>query len=228
MKCYVCNSKLARQCYISSQINIMKKNLLLFIAFFITTTGAIKAQTIGPAQQRLLDSLCKELSKIDVAKISTKQAANDAFEKCFENHADLLMDVAKEQNVEVTDEPAMSKVGVEIGKNLMKQKCGSFMQLAMKMGKGDDAEDSGTQVTTGVFKRIDTKGFNYIVITDKAAAEKSFIWLRQFSGSEKFIDASPAKLAGKKLQITWKDLEVYLPQAKGYYTVKEIVSIDIL
>ena len=146
----------------------------------------------------------------------------------FENHADLLMDVAKEQNVEVTDEPAMSKVGVEIGKNLMKQKCGSFMQLAMKMGKDDDAEGTGAQVTTGVFKRIDTKGFNYIVITDKAAAEKSFIWLRQFSGSEKFIDASPAKLAGKKLQITWKDLEVYLPQAKGYYTVKEIVSIDIL
>jgi hypothetical protein len=206
----------------------MKKNLLLFIAFFVTTAGAIKAQTVGPAQQRLLDSLCKELSKIDVSKITTKKAADDAFEKCFETHADLLTDVAKERNVDITDEAAMSEVGVAIGKNLMKQKCGSFMQLAMKMGKDDDAEDAGTQVTAGVFKRIDTKGFNYIVITDKAASEKSFIWLRQFAGSEKFMDALPAKLVGKKLKITWKDMEVYLPQAKGYYTVKEIVSIDIL
>jgi hypothetical protein len=204
----------------------MKKNLLLFIAFFVTTAGAVKAQTIGPAQQRLLDSLCKELSKIDVSKITTKKAADDAFEKCFETHADLLTDVAKEQNVDITDEAAMSEVGGAIGKNLMKQKCGSFMQLAMKMGKDDD--DAGTQITTGIFKRIDTKGFNYIVITDKTTSEKSFIWLKQFPGSEKFMDASPGKLTGKKLQITWKDIEVYLPQAKGYYTVKEIVSIDIL
>jgi hypothetical protein len=161
-----------------------------------------------------------------VSKITTKKAADDAFEKCFETHADLLTDVAKEQNVDMTDEAAMSEVGGAIGKNLMKQKCGSFMQLAMKMGKDDD--DAGTQITTGIFKRIDTKGFNYIVITDKTTSEKSFIWLRQFPGSEKFMDASPGKLTGKKLQITWKDIEVYLPQAKGYYTVKEIVSIDIL
>jgi hypothetical protein len=36
------------------------------------------------------------------------------------------------------------------------------------------------------------------------------------------------KLAGKKIDITWQEMEVYLPQAKGYYVVKEITGITVL
>jgi len=36
-----------------------------------------------------------------------------------------------------------------------------------------------------------------------------------------------AALAGKRLKIGWKELKVYLPQAKGYYKVKEITSVNI-
>ncbi|MGZ3874908.1 MAG: hypothetical protein ACXVJD_18450, partial [Mucilaginibacter sp.] len=63
--------------------------------------------------------------------------------------------------------------------------------------------------------------------TDNGNSEKSFIWLRQFPGSEKFMNG-PLTLAGKKLNISWQEIEVYLPQAKGYYKVKEITGITIL
>ncbi|AYL94003.1 hypothetical protein [Mucilaginibacter celer] len=206
----------------------MKKNLILIITVFLLAGVKVNAQEIGPAQQRLLDSLCKSISKIDVSKIKTKKEANDAFMNCFESYADQLVEVAKEQNVDMTNQAAMHDVGINIGKNLMKQKCGSFMQLAMKMAKGSDEEGNVAQSVTGTFKRIDNRGFNYLVITDKAGSEKSFIWLRQFGGSEKFMGAEAAKLAGKKIEVTWKDMEVYLPQANGYYIVKEIISISFL
>ncbi|MEO6633843.1 MAG: hypothetical protein ABIN13_19020, partial [Mucilaginibacter sp.] len=61
----------------------------------------------------------------------------------------------------------------------------------------------------------------------KANSEKSFLWLREFPGSDKFMN-SPAQLKGKKLKVTWHEMEVYLPQAKGYYKVKEITAIDFL
>ena len=206
----------------------MKKNLILLITIVLLTGVKVTAQTIGPAQQRFLDSLCKGLSKIDVSKIKTKKEATDVFETCFESYAEQLVDVAKEKNVEITDEAAMNTIGNEIGKNLLTQKCGSFMQLAMKMAKDDDSDEAAAQTTAGTFKRIDNKGFNYIVITDKAGVEKSFIWLRQFADSEKFMGTEANKMIGKKIEITSKPIEVYLPLAKGYYAVKEITSVSFL
>ena len=87
-----------------------------------------------------------------------------------------------------------------------------------------EKNNQGTGSTTGTFKRIDNKGFNYIVITENGN-EKSFLWLTQFAGSEKFMD-NTTSLTGKNLNVSWKEIEVYLPQAKGYYKVKEITGID--
>ena len=36
------------------------------------------------------------------------------------------------------------------------------------------------------------------------------------------------KYKGKKLKIKYDEIEVYLPIAKGYYKVKEILSVDVL
>jgi hypothetical protein len=207
----------------------MKKILYLSIIIFVAKIGSISAQTTpGPAQLKLLDSLCNGLGRINLSEIKTKKAASDAFMNCFTNYSDQLLDVAKEQNIEVTDQAGMHNLGIEIGKNLMKQKCAVFMKLAVKMAKDDDSEQPALQSVAGTFKRIDTKGFNYIVIADRNGAEKSYIWLRQFPGSEKFMGLAAAKLTGKKIDITWQEMEVYLPQAKGYYAVKEITGITVL
>ena len=206
----------------------MKKYLSLIITVFILGCGIANAQTEpGPAQQKLLDSICACMSKIDISKIKTAKEANDVFMQCFTAHVDLLADVAKEQNAEFTDDEAMNRIGTEIGKNLIKRNCSSFVKLAVIMGQKDGNEATAEQTTTGALKRIDNKGFNYIVLTDNTGNEKSFIWLRQFPGSENFMNGV-AKYAGKKVNIKWQEIEVYLPQAKGYYKVKEILSIDIL
>ncbi|RYF85592.1 MAG: hypothetical protein EOO03_13020 [Chitinophagaceae bacterium] len=206
----------------------MSKFFLPVILLITFIKPVLAQEKIGPAEQRLMDSLCNDLTKIDMNKISTKKEANDAFMNTFLRFADMALGVAEEHGVEVTDQAAMQKIGLSLGVNLLKQKCSSFIKLAAIMaGTNTEGTTETAQLTSGSFKRIETKGFNYIVINDDKGNEKTFLWLRQFPGSENLIDAGN-KLTGKKLKISSQEIEVYLPQAKGYYKVKEITGIELL
>jgi hypothetical protein len=205
----------------------MKKKLLILIitALWVSNKSTAQTRNVGPVEQKVTTALCDCLNKIDLSKITNKKEANDAFMGCFMNQSNFFVDLAAERNIAMTDNAAMHELGLDIGKNLLNQKCDAFLKLAAKTA--DHRGEPETEITTGSFKRIDTKGFNYIIITDASGSEKSFLWLRQFTGSEKFM-AQPLNVTGKKLKITWQELEVYLPQAKGYYKLKEIMAIDIL
>ncbi|MGZ3766527.1 MAG: hypothetical protein ACXVB0_21645 [Mucilaginibacter sp.] len=207
----------------------MKKLLLILLlpVLFSQRSSAQADHVPGPAEKKLTDSLCAALGRLDLSKIGSGKDAEDAFMNCFMQQSSMFESVATERKVAMDDDVAMHQIGVDIGKNLLKEKCDAFLKLAMKIAeksKSNGDESSGS--TYGTFKRIDNKGFNYIAVTDAGGNERSFLWLRQFSGSGKFTNGA-ADLAGKKLKIGWKELEVYLPQAKGYYKVKEIVSIEV-
>jgi hypothetical protein len=209
----------------------MKKLLLIIV--IVAGFGVAKAQNNpGPAETKLTNALCDCINKIDKSKLNGAKEAKAAFMDCFTQQASLLPDVAAERNVEFSDSKAMNKIGTDIGANLLKIKCEGFMPLAIKMAeKGENADEEATaaiaQSTTGAFKRIDNKGFNYIVIADNTGSLKSFLWLKEFAGSEKFMGVTTTML-NKKLKITWQEIEVYVPAAKGYYKVKEITAVNIL
>jgi hypothetical protein len=200
------------------------------LLFALLICGAIfnaRAQTIGPVEQKMTDALCDGLNKIDQSKINTGKEATDAFMNCFMEQSAMFVDLAAEKKISMEDQQAMHDLGVEIGKNLMKEKCAGFLKLAVKMAQKSEDDAAGISETHGAFKRIDANGFNYFVITDDNGNEKSFLWLRQFPGSEKFT-GNVKDYTGKKINIKWQEMEVYLPQAKGYYKVKEITAIDLL
>lgn len=203
------------------------KRFLPVLIFSIFYAATLHAQTpaMGPVEKKLTDSLCSCITHLDQGKLHTKKEATDAFMDCFTKQSDLLVEVAQEKKLDMGDNAAMHDLGVEIAKNLMNEKCAGFMQLAVKMAQKGDAGSSPT--IEGSFKRIENKGFDYIIVADDDNQEKSFLWLQQFSGSENFMK-DPASLAGKRLRIDWKEIEVYLPDAKGYYKVKEITGITIL
>lgn len=204
----------------------MKKLLLLVLAIAFYTNSQAQNK-IGPAQRKMLDTLCNCMNKVDLTKIKTPDEAEAAFENCFNDHLELLAEVAIEENVDLSTNEGQGKVGSLIGVNLLQEKCASFLRLAGIMAKKKDGESAvETQSTTGAFKRIDVKGFNYIVIASKGS-ERSYLWLKQFPGSETFMGVT-TKLVGSKLKITWQEIEVYLPAAKGYYKVKEIIGVDVL
>jgi hypothetical protein len=201
------------------------KRFLPVLIYSIFYAATLHAQTpaVGPVERKITDSICNCITRLDQSKLHTKKEASDAFMDCFTKQADQLVALAEEKNVSIEDNVAMHALGVGLGKNLLNQNCQGFIQLAIKMAQKDDPGASSTQ---GKFKRIDNKGFNYIVLVDENNQEKSFLWLQQFTGSENF--KNPASFAGKGLKIDWKEIEVYLPEAKGYYKVKEITAITVL
>ncbi len=120
----------------------------------------------------------------------------------------------------------MKQLGIDVGKNLMKDNCEAFMKLSVLMAK-ETEEGASTGFAEGKLKRIDSKDFNYFILTDGSNNEKSFIWLRQFTGSDKFTSNS-SKYINSKLKIKWQEIEVYIPSAKNYYKIKEVVGIEVL
>ncbi len=199
--------------------------LILICTCFVRLSVAQSA--LGPAEKKITDSLCDCISKVDISKINTSKEAYAVFTDCFSKQTSLLTAVAEEKSVSLTDDEAMNKIGIEIGKNLFKQNCGAALKLGVKMAQKDNDQESSENNTEGVFKRIESKGFNYIILSGKNNNETSFIWLRQFPGSENFM-ADTVKYVGKKIRIKYHELEVFLPAAKGYYKVKEITAIEIL
>lgn len=205
----------------------MKKTLLLLfsIAFSLSALGQT---AVSPIEKALTDSLCDCIGKIDVDKITSKQEATNAFTACFGKRTDLFMKLADEKHLDPTDKVAMRDLGIEIGKNLFYQNCSAFLKLSVKMAENEKVStEEVSKYLEGSFKRIDLKGFNYVVLNDDNGLEISFLWLKQFPGSEKFM-ADITIYKGKKLRIKYEEIEVYLPLAKGYYKVKEITGIDFL
>ena len=203
------------------------KHLTLSLSLFLTVTVVtVKAQQ-GPVEKQITDSICACMSRLDISKITTKQEAETAFGNCFAKQSSLLIPLAAEKKVEITDQPAMREIGIQIGKNLLNQNCEAFLKLSMVMVKdqGSDAVGLNSGTTEGVLKRIETKDFNYFVITGPDNKERKFLWLHQFPDSEKF--ANPASYIGKKISIQWQELEAYIPAAKGYFQLKEVTSISL-
>lgn len=204
----------------------MKKVLFFLLMVCSAQIFAQAPVNLGPTEQKINDAICDCMTKQDMSTIKTKEAATQLFTDCVSQHTDLIMKIADERKIDITNDEAMNKLGLEIGKNLMKQNCAAALQLGIKMA-GDEKKDGIVSSNTeGIIKRMDNKGFNYIVITENNS-EKSFIWLRQFPGSEKFMNGIAGSI-GKKVNIKWQEIEVYLPLAKGYYKVKEITAINFL
>ncbi|MCD8741879.1 hypothetical protein LT679_14785 [Mucilaginibacter roseus] len=204
----------------------MKKNLpLLLILSALTFTASAQTTNLTAAQQVLTDSLCNCVSKLDMSKINTKQQALQEYTGCIGQNLPLLQNVAQEKGYDMNNIEQMRTLGIEIAQILAKQKCSSFLKLSLLLAEKAAKNEISGGITAGTFKRFDVKGFNYVVLSENGS-EKSFIWYKQFPGSEELMKPASA-LVGKKISLNWVDVEVYLPAAKGYYKVKEITGISI-
>ncbi|HVS91347.1 MAG TPA: hypothetical protein VHE59_04895 [Mucilaginibacter sp.] len=210
----------------------MKKVLitLLIVGCYCLNVFAQSERVLGPVEKRLVDTLCNGVNRIDLSKVNTQEEAVAAYTQLVMDHAAMLGDLAAERHVDMSDMDAMKRVGVDLAVDLYKMKCEKFIELskkmAMKVAQKEISGEANGDAMIGTFKRIDKKGFNYIVVADANNNEKKFLWLRQFPGSESFMNGA-AQLIGKKISISWKEMEVYLPDAKGYYPVKEITGITV-
>ena len=205
----------------------MKKLALFFCLLCVFSITHAQSDT---TMKKFVDSVCKCMSKIDMNTIKSEADAQQAMTACFvKDNMSVLMKVADERNIDITDQAAMRKIGEEVGLELVKQNCQPFIQLSMQMAKANKSEVSTSVTTTssGTLSSIETKDFCKFIVTDNSGRRNTFYWLHHFKNSEKFMD-QPAKYVGKKLKVSWQETEVYIPAAKGYFKIKEITTIELL
>jgi hypothetical protein len=203
----------------------MKK--LFFLLTFLSTCSAIVAQS-DTTMQKFVDSVCSCLGKGNLNDLKTRADAEAAVTNCFvKGNMNLLMQLADERKISVTDQQAMRKIGEEVGMELMRRNCDAFVQISMKMAQESNGERSSFSKTSGTLSAVETKEFCKLVLTESSGKKSSFYWLHHFTNSEKFV-GQPTKYIGKKIKITWQDTEVYLPAMKDYFKIKEIKEIELL
>ena len=197
--------------------------LCLLCAFSFT-----RAQS-DTTMKKFVDSVCKCMGKIDLNTIKSEAEAQQAMTACFvKDNMAVLMKLADERNIDITDQAAMRKVGEEVGMELMKQNCQAFIQLSMQLSKaGGKSEVVSISTTSGTLATVETKDFCKFIVTDNSGRRNTFYWLHHFKNSEKFMD-QPSKYVGKKLKVSWQETEVYIPAAKGYFKIKEITEVQVL
>ncbi|MDB5023263.1 MAG: hypothetical protein JWP78_1018, partial [Mucilaginibacter sp.] len=142
----------------------MKKVILplLVLSFLCKEKSFSQSERIiGPVELRMTDSLCSGINKIDLSGITTQEEAIAAYSQCVGEHADLLNDLATERKVDITDLAAMKKIGIDLAFDLYKIKCEKFTKLSIAMATKTIKDLSQGDLTIGVLKRIDQKGFNY-------------------------------------------------------------------
>ena len=142
----------------------MKKILLSIITIIIFQCA--RAQTT-PSRLELAvtDSVCNCLTKIDISKITTKDQAIAAYSDCFTKKADLMMKLADEKLVNPSDEDGMRKLGADIGKDLVNQKCAAFTSISIKMAEQPNTrQQKNDKIVRGTSKQANEKRANNMAL----------------------------------------------------------------
>jgi hypothetical protein len=207
----------------------MKKFFLSQFIFLAALT--VTAQGNKSTMKTAAEDICSCLSKVKVDSSNLKQYKEAAM-NCFTTGAmEHIVQLAEERHLDVTDQKAMRGLGVEIGKELLKQKCPSYITFAKISAQEDENavdEDAAKEFSTsGKLLKVDKKDFIYITIKDQSNREYNFIWLEYFKGSESFFGDKLNTLVGKDLTISWTEKEVFLPKANNYFKLKEINGIAV-
>lgn len=179
--------------------------------------------------QDLIDILAKETCECLESK--NFKATEDATKMKIDVGI-CVLEAYNRHDVEAKDELGLSTLDQESGRQLG-TKIGFKMvnycpELVMKMGLkvAEEEKASGPAVVTlsGKIHRMEEGDFiSYFLKADDGKTYK-LLWYKNFKGSEEFLE-NPKKLVGRNVQVAVAEVECYIPKAKGYYSVKEIVEI---
>lgn len=177
--------------------------------------------------QDILDVMAREacdcLSKKDFGEIPDKDKITAEVGLCIlESYTRHTEDVSKVLSIDELDEEAGRKLGQQIGLKMTK----ICPDIVIKMGVAGKSSANKDITLEGKISSIEDGDFIFYNLKDKDGKVHRLLWYQHFKGSDEFTD-EPKKLVGKKVSVKVKEVECYIPKAKGYYTLKEIVEITL-
>ncbi len=211
----------------------MKKILfsLFTLAIFITANAQSAKDTSIHATAI---AVCDCLGKSHISDSSTTEELQQAFLSCLTSSPGFLAKV-----MEGGDMEAGQQIATELGMEMMKINCPSFIKIATAMAaNGSDGLDltipETAQVETqkaesidGTVVNVEEKEFTYITVKTTSGRELNFIYYNYVPGSDEWIKDPATKLKNKNVSLSYVETEVYQPKFKQFMNVKQLKTLTI-
>jgi len=180
-------------------------------------------------KKRIVDSTCACLSQMPDIDKKSKEEIQVAIGQCMMRKSlQDFMALAEERNIDMTDQDAMQKLGMEIGMDLVKSDCKAMTALMMKMA-GDKIESKEkdapkeTASAKGVVQNVEVKDFVYVTLLSGAKSIQ-LVWSDYVTNGNEYI-SDFSKLKNKTVEFYFNTKDVYSAKAKAYITVNMITGI---
>jgi hypothetical protein len=211
----------------------MKIALILLLMITSMVTSQEKEDIID----KVAKETCEYLSSDEVKGLSGEPLAMKMGIKIFQLYGQYTKELNEAGVVfdSSNAEESGRKLGEKVGLNMVKFCPEVLMALADSQGLLDETDntemiDKSTfledKSINGVIKKMEGDDIVTLVVKDESGKTQKFLWLENFSGSDKLIEAK--KVNKLKVMVYYKSIEVYSPKLKEYVVKKQITRIDYL
>ncbi len=201
------------------------KKITLALFFLFSGMSLLQGQT---SEQEILDQIagqgCDCISKLDLTGLSQDER-NMKFGFCLMEKLGSLDEAQlKALNIDVADQASLQKFGEKVGMR-MATKCPDVMMKIAQMQS--ETQIKSVSEASGTVKSITGSELSYIQLDDGTGDVNSFLWLSQVDGADAFL-ANPQAMVGKKVKITFENMDIYSPKTKGYNNKNVITKIEVI
>lgn len=206
----------------------MKKKIALLF-FFVSIIGFSqeKESILDKAAKETCEYLTKEkFEGLSKAQVNMKLGlfmfkVYNKYVKEFNNEG-ITFDLSK-------GEDEARKFGEKLGVSMIKFCPEGLIAISKIDDKKEDKVEEEVEPTyfvTGELVKISGKDYSVVYLKNKNDETLKFVWLSNFTGSNKLIYTK--KVKGLKVKLQYRNLEWYAPKLKEYITKKEIIGIEYL
>ncbi len=202
----------------------MKKVLLIACLVLFN-----KAYSQQDTLEKVAHSICDCLAK-NKKEVQSETEFEAIITKCIMDSAGEFV-FSKIANADGNGDQRGYEFGKQIGIELVKIGCKSFIDMSVKVAEGkkpNTSNENSIKSAEGEILAVEEKDFLNLTIKTSAGRTYNFIYYSYVPGSDAWIKTASISLKGKKVKVSWKENETYQPKAKDFITVKEITALEFL
>lgn len=197
--------------------------------------GLAQAQTKNSKDtsiKKVAASICNCLEKNHVEKANTEEEMQQVFLQCiFDSASSVIGDVLTSGDGDAKQNG--EEFGQKIALELMNSGCQPFIQMSVKLAKGnlgtDEEADAKPALKSvdGVITKVEEKDFLYITVKQSTGREMILIYMDYVDGSDGWIKDAGAKLTNKTVSVSYAESEIYQPKIKDFANLKVLKRLEI-
>ena len=204
----------------------MKKNIFLLLLTLISFK--ITAQEVTTTLDKIANETCVYVTenKEEFSTLNSQQRLSKLGLKMLSICQKYQDDLKKEGiEIDLTDNDSSEKLGEKVGLTMVKY-CPEVLMMLAEDIEEEDEEANFQFMIEGELQSVSGDELSIITLKDISGKMQKFVWLENFSGSEKIINSE--SINGLKVSVLYENIEIYSPQLKEYIVRKKITKIEYL